>query len=283
MLLLARTLAIAPVFVLLSLVAAARADERSERSRLGVGFLWTQQSRQVAGKLSGEGDFVDLILGPGKLDVFEQVKPPVRIACIVRSLQKNKARPFPGLQETIELLRDAKIPADRVILAYNPERQPGTPAGEVDALLASVQRARKMAEEYGAPLLVGPGLREMQQREQLYPKLAKNCDIWMIQSQRLQLDLATRKPVSPDEYRRGVERIIKLLREGNPKIRIYVQLVTTAERGRTRLTAEQVAAFARSVEDLVDAVRIYGGAPDLLTGTIERLRKPAEGSGQDKR
>lgn len=246
--------------------------EGSAKRGLGIGFLWTQQSQAVSGTLTGKNDFVDLILGPGKLNVFEQVKPPVHVVCLARSLEKNDARPFPGVKETIETLRNARIPAERVIIGYNPERQPGTPSDELDQLVASVQQARRMARAYGAQLLVGPGLREMQGREELYPGLAKSCDIWMIQSQRLQLDLATRKPVTEAAYRTGVKKIVDKLRQGNPNIKVFVQIVTTAERGTTSLSAEQITGYARSVEDLVDAVRIYGGSPELLRGVIERLR-----------
>jgi hypothetical protein len=90
----------------------------------------------------------------------------------------------------------------------------------------------------------------------------------------VELDEATRKPVEVDVYRQKVKRIVDLLREGNPNIRIFVQLVTTAERGTVVLSAEQIAAFARSIEDLVDAVRIYGAPADLLNQIIDRLRGP---------
>ena len=114
----------------------------------------------------------------------------------------------------------------------------------------------------------------MQGREHLYPELAKTCDIWMIQSQRLQLDEATRKPVEVGVYREKVKRIVDKLREGNPKIRVFVQLVTTAERGTVVLSAEQIVGFARSIEGLADAVRIYGAPAELLNQIIERLRGP---------
>lgn len=245
-------------------------DASAERT-LGVGFLWTQQSRQAVKALGRPGDFVDVIIGPGKMDVFKDVQLPVRVACIARSLERNDARPFPGIRETIDILKGGGIAPERVIISYNPERQPGTPAPEVDNLVDSVRRAREIAKEYGAPLLVGPGLREMQDRGELYPELARNCDIWMIQSQRLQLDLATRKPVSPNDYRAAVKRIVDALHSGNPDLPVYVQLVTTAERGTTALTADQLAAWALSVRDLVAGVRIYGGSAELLAGVVGRL------------
>ena len=241
-------------------------------SPLGIGFLWTAQSDRVVDRLASAKDYVDVILGPGRLEIFDRVKPPVRVACIALALERNEARPFPGVRETIEILKGARVPPERVIIAYNPERSPGTTARELDELLASVRRARELARGYGAPLMVGPGLREMMRREELYPELAKNCDAWLIQSQRLQLDETTRKPVDAAHYRQGVQRIVDRLREGNPKIQIYTQLVTTAERQRVILSAEQIAAFARSIEDLVDAVRIYGARAELLGGIIDQLR-----------
>ncbi|MHB9027962.1 MAG: CocE/NonD family hydrolase [Candidatus Latescibacterota bacterium] len=238
---------------------------------LGIGFLWTPETEPVAAKLASGKDFVDVILGPGKLDIFTKVSPPVKIACIARSLEKDGERPFPGIKETIGILREAGIGPERVIIAYNPENQPGTPAQELEQLVESTRLARQMAQSYGAPLLVGPGLKEMESREHLYPELAKLCDIWLIQSQRLQLDLATRMPVSLPEYREKVKRIVDSLRQGNSGIQIFVQVVTTAEGGATVLTAEQVAGYALAVKDMIDAVRIYGGSGELLNQIIEKL------------
>lgn len=258
---------------------AAMAGARTN-SALGIGFLWTAQSQQVAGRLDSRNDFVDVLLGPGRLDVFEKVKTPVRVSCIALSLEKNRERPFLGIKETIELLRQNGVAPERVLIAYNPERHPGTPTPEIDDLVGSARRACQMARAYGAPLIIGPGLREMGQREHLYPELAKCCDIWLIQAQRLQLDEATRKPVELGVYREQVKRIADRLRQGNPRIRIFVQVVTTAERGQTVLSADQIAGFARAVEDIVDAVRIYGARTDLLQQIIERLR-PTEGRGSE--
>jgi hypothetical protein len=52
---------------------------------------------------------------------------------------------------------------------------------------------------------MGPGLNAMASREHLYPELAKHCDIWMIQTQRLQLDPQTATPVGPERYRDEVK------------------------------------------------------------------------------
>ncbi len=254
-------------------------SDRPTRPGLGIGFLWTPQSHKVVDQLTSAADFVDLILGPGKSDVFGKVNRPVQVVCIALALETHDARPFPGIRETIETLRKHGVAPGRVIIAYNPERrerQAGTPTEEVDDLVASVRRARQMAQDYGAPLLVGPGLREMMQREHLYPELAKHCDIWMIQSQRLQLDPDTRAPVDPAEYRVQVKRIVDSLRQGNPDLRIFVQIVSHAGRPRTALTAEQIAAYALAIEDIVDAVRIYGASDELLGQIVARLRKSSD-------
>jgi hypothetical protein len=243
---------------------------------LGIGFLWMPQNEQAAGRLTSANDFVDLILGGGKMDVFEKVKPPVRVVCLTRSLERNEARPFPGLKETIEMLQAAGIKPQRAIVGYNPELQPGTPSEEMDQLVESVRRAQTMARAYGAPLLVGPGLRDMQSREHLYPELAKHCDIWLIQSQRLQMDPATRHVFTRAEYRTKVEEVVGSLRQGNPGIRVFVQVLASGRRDEELFTAEQVVAYARAIEDLVDAVRIYGGSGELVNEVITRLRGPGD-------
>jgi hypothetical protein len=233
-------------------------------------------NEEAAGRLTSEKDFVDLILGGGKMSAFEKVEPPVRVICLARSLERNEARPFPGVKETIEMLQAAGVEPERVVIGYNPERQPGTPSGEMDELVESVRRAQVMARAYGAPLLVGPGLRDLQRREHLYPELAKHCDIWLIQSQRLQMDPATRHVFTPAEYRAKVEAIVQSLREGNPEIQVFVQVLASGRRDEVLFTAEQVVAYARAIEDLVDAVRIYGGSGELVNEVITRLRGPGD-------
>ena len=47
-------------------------EVHSAGSRLGIGFLWTAETESVAEKLISGKDFVDVILGPGKLDIFEK-------------------------------------------------------------------------------------------------------------------------------------------------------------------------------------------------------------------
>jgi len=139
-----------------------------------------------------------------------------------------------------------------------------------------VKKARRIVNEYGAPLIMGPGLIEMAKREHLYPELAACCDIWMIQTQRLQIDWQSGQPVTADRYRAEVKRIVELLSKGNPRIQVFVQIIplqATPERKKA-FTAERLVSYLRAVEDLVDAAKIYGGNTELIAEIFERLRGP---------
>jgi hypothetical protein len=129
-----------------------------------------------------------MMLGPEKVRYIRSLKPPARAMCISESLE--------GVARAVKILQEANIEPERVYIAYNPEpRPPGarqcTPREELDDYLGSLKKARELVKDYGAPLIMGPGLIEMAKREHLYPEMAKHCDIWMIQTQRLQLDLET--------------------------------------------------------------------------------------------
>jgi hypothetical protein len=262
------------IVALTAAVVGFAAEEPVEEPPLGIGFMWYARSEEVAKRLDGEQDFVDLILGGDKLSVFEEIKPPVRVIPLSLALRRHEVRPFPGVAETIEMLRAAEIPPERVIIGYNPERAPGTPPEEMDNLLESVQAAKALADGFGSPLLVGPGLREMRQHEDLYPELAKHCDVWLIQSQSLQMHVS-RELTTVAEYRAGVERIVGILREGNPEVQVFVQIVASGKPDADLFTAEELVERIRAIEDLVDAVRIYGGSPALLNEIVDLLRPPA--------
>ncbi|MGM0492491.1 MAG: hypothetical protein ACQER1_06080 [Armatimonadota bacterium] len=261
------------VALLISLILCAPmvSAARDPADPLGIAFMWYARSEQAATRLTSEHDFVDLILGGDKLRVFDEIAPPVRVVCLSLALHRHEARPFPGVAETIEMLRGASIDPDRVIIGYNPERSPGTTTEEMDNLLESVRTAKAMADDFGSPLLVGPGLREMRQHEELYPDLARHSNIWLVQSQSLQMHVS-RELKTPEEYRAGVERIVEMLREGNPEISVFVQIVASGKPDADLFTAEQMVGHIRAIEDLVDAVRIYGGSPELLNEIIDLLR-----------
>lgn len=241
-------------------------------NRLGVGFLIGKGTEELIPLLTQEGDFLEMMLGPEKVQYIRELKPPARAMCIAENLE--------GVARAVKILQEAKIAPEWVTIAYNPEpRPPGarqcTPREELDDYLASLKKARDLVKDYGAPLVMCPGLLEMAKREHLYPEMAKYCDIWLIQTQRLQLDLETEESASDEQYREGVERIVKLLRQGNPDIQVFVQIIPlkkTPERSAT-FTAERLASYLLAVEDLVDAAKIYGGDTELITEVIHRLRQ----------
>jgi len=279
-----RTSLLVAVLALFAAVAAAfqptspdegKTSPAGGGSRLGVGFLIGRATEGLIPLLEKDGDFLEMMLGPDKIRYVRGLKPSVRAMCVSQSLE--------GVASTIRLLKEAEVEPDRVYIAYNPEPRPprarqSTPREELDDYLGSLKKARELAKEYGAPLIAGPGLSEMSRREHLYAEMARHCDIWMIQTQRLQVDPQTGEPVSPERYRKEVERIVGLLRKGNPDIRVFVQVIplqATAER-REFFTAERMAAYLLAVEGLVDSAKIYGGNAELITEVVSRLRGGAK-------
>jgi hypothetical protein len=248
------------------------AEPTGEAGRLGVGFLIGRGTEELIPLLSRENDFLEMMLGPEKVRYIRSLKPPARAMCVCESLE--------GVARAVDILQDAEINPDRVYIAYNPEpRPPGarqtTPREELDDYLSSLKKARELVKAYGAPLVMGPGLSEMAKHEHLYPEMARHCDIWIIQSQRLQLNLETDEPVPVERYREEVKRIVELLRQGAPDIRVFVQIIPlkATPRRKEAFTAERLASYVLAVEDLVDAAKIYGGNTELIAEVIQRVRK----------
>lgn len=257
-------------------------QQTQQRSRLGVGFLIGRSTESLIALLQNDKDFLEMMLGPDKIRFIRTLQPPARAMCISESLA--------GVAKTVQLLQDSEIGPERVYIAYNPEpRPPGarqcTPREELDDYVGSLKKARELLQDYQAPLVFGPGLVEMAKREHLYPELAKHCDVWMIQTQRLQFDPQTGIAASPEQYRQQVQRIVGLLRQGNPGIAVFVQVIplqATAER-RAFFTAERVASYVLAVEDLVDSAKIYGGNTELIAEVVKRVRGQAvEAKGGDR-
>jgi hypothetical protein len=249
-------------------------DEERPPSSLGVGFLIGQGTMELIPLLNSGADFLEMVLGPEKVRYVHELEPPARAMCVEGSLD--------GLARTVALLQEAGIEPDRVYIAYNPEpRPPGapqwTPRDEVDDMPGSLKKARALLADYPALLVMGPGLMQMASKEHLYPELARLTDIWMIQSQRLQVDAATGRKVTPAEYREQVERIVGMLREGNPQIRVFIQVIPLTQVVTTPYTAEELVALVLAVEDLVESVKIYGGDTELIRTVIQRVRAVGAG------
>ncbi|MCX7012952.1 MAG: hypothetical protein NTW86_10415 [Candidatus Sumerlaeota bacterium] len=232
--------------------------------RLGIGFALTTKTADLVSSLTEANDFIDVMLrGEAPVLLKEHAEGPVKVACVFRSLDH--------MRETISLLQGAGVKC--AYLGYNPEQSPGTPNGELDDFVDSVKRAKEAAAAYGAGLLMGPGMRFMMGREGDYAKAAPYADVWLVQSQQFQIDRETRQRATPSEYRANVQRVVGLLREANPRIRIWVQIVVWAGPNENPFSAQEIVALARSIEDTVDAVRIYtSGVPNGVETLREVIR-----------
>jgi hypothetical protein len=128
-------------------------------------------------------------------------------------------------------------------LAYGLETTATTPEEEWQDMLDATTQARAIADRYDKLLLMGPGFRLMSQNEDMYPAMAALTDIWMLQTQRLQLS-----PPGP-EYRAEVERIVALIRAGNPGISVWAQITLPPDR---KPDAEEWLAYRAAIANLVD-------------------------------
>ncbi|MGD8791941.1 MAG: hypothetical protein PVF47_05260, partial [Anaerolineae bacterium] len=102
-------------------------------------------------------------------------------------------------------------------LSYGLETSRTTPEEEWQDLIGSTEKARAIADEYGKLLVMGPGFRLMSENWDKYPEMAALADLWVLQTQRLQVN----PPGS--EYRQDVQRVVDQIRAGNPNISIWAQ------------------------------------------------------------
>jgi hypothetical protein len=237
-----------------------------------VGFLIGKGTEELIPLLSREKDFLEMMLGPEKVRYVRMLKPPARAMCISENLD--------GVAKAVKILQEANIEPERVYIAYNPEpRPPGarqcTPREELDDYLGSVKKARELVKDYGAPLIMGPGLIEMAKREHLVSRDGQTLRHLDDPEPEAPARPETQEPTSNERYREQIERIVRLLRQGNPDIQVFVQIIplqATPER-KAAFTAERLASYLLAVEDLVDAAKIYGGDTELIAEVIQRLRK----------
>lgn len=167
---------------------------------------------------------------------------------------------FPMFEESIRVLgapslevletkalraRDADMSYE--VLGYGLETSASTPDEEWRDIVASTEAAEALSIQFEKQLLLAPGFRLMSQNEALYAEMASMTDIWILQTQQLQ-----KKPPGP-EYRQEVERIISLIRSGNPEILIWAQITLPPDR---KPDAEEWLAYRELIADLVDGTYI---------------------------
>jgi hypothetical protein len=170
-----------------------------------------------------------------------------------------------SLRQKAERAEQTEVPYEA--LGYGLETGRSTPNEEWQDLMGATHRARDIANQYDRLLVMGPGFRLMSQNEDKYPQMAALTDVWMFQTQRLQID-----PPGPD-YRQEVERIVNLIKSGNPDISIWAQITLPPDR---EPDAEEWLAYRQSIADLVDGtyVGVYtweSTDPELLVATIETI------------
>lgn len=152
-------------------------------------------------------------------------------------------------------------------LGYGLETSKSTPDEEWQDLIGSTQKARQLADELHTQLLMAPGFKLMSDNEGLYPSMAAMADIWMLQTQQLQ-----KGPPGP-EYRQEVERIVNLIRSGNPGIAIWAQITLPPDR---EPNAAEWLEYRQAIMDLVDGtyIGVYtwdASNQDTLVNTIKSI------------
>ncbi len=163
-----------------------------------------------------------------------------------------------ALQQKAERAMESGLPYEA--LGYGLETNESTPDEEWQDLVGATQRVRDISDKYGKLLNMGPGFRLMSTNEDKYPQMAALADVWVLQTQQLQ-----KKPPGP-EYRREVERIVNLIRSGNPDISIWAQITLPPDR---EPNAEEWLAYREYIFDLVDGT--YVGAYNWNSSNLDQL------------
>jgi hypothetical protein len=150
-------------------------------------------------------------------------------------------------------------------ISYGLETSTSTPVEEWNNLIHSTSAAREIANKADKLLILGPGLKLMTQNAADYPAMAAYTDIWMIQTQRLQIH-------GPGEiYRREVEKITEKIRKGNPNVQIWAQITFLPGQ---QPDAEEWLAFHHSIADIVNGtyVGVYTWEEEKSDLLIETIR-----------
>jgi hypothetical protein len=163
-----------------------------------------------------------------------------------------------ALQQKAERAMESGLPYEA--LGYGLETNESTPDEEWQDLVGATQRARDISDKYGKLLNMGPGFRLMSGNEDKYSPMAALTDVWVLQTQQLK-----KKPPGP-EYRQEVERIVNLIRSGNPDILIWAQITLPPDR---EPNAEEWLAYREYIFDLVDGT--YIGAYNWNSSNLDQL------------
>jgi hypothetical protein len=145
-------------------------------------------------------------------------------------------------------------------LAYGLETGPGTPDTEWQEPVASAAQAAAISRTFGKELVMGPGFRLMSSNQDAYGPMAREADVWILQTQQLQ------KNPPGAEYRLEVAEIVNLLRSANQDLEIWAQITLPPDR---EPDAQEWLAYRAAIADLVDGT--YVGVYVWDRGDSERL------------
>ncbi len=179
----------------------------------------------------------------------------------------------PSLEQLRQLAgRADQVGVDYDALGYGLERGRHTTAEEQADPLGATEQAAELADQYDKLLVLGPGFQLMQDHWSDYAGMAALVDVWIFQTQRLQVS-----PPGP-EYRQAVEEVVSELRAGNPEIEIWAQISVTP--GRAAISVEEYLAYRESIVDLVDGVYVMDVNDPNRPRTLEAIFAAVCGGGQ---
>lgn len=188
--------------------------------------------------------WIDMRMGPPLVDWFNQTARPDDVARVdtweVQLLDRvtvgRKLVIFKSVADTEHLLPTLADQLD--IIGYNLEHGPANSPGDIADPVASVQRMRELADQYGKLLALGPDHRFA---ESDGVAMAPYVDIFVLQVQRVQTDPAT--------VIGFVVPLAQELRRANPDLSISVQV-------RTEGNVDEIVDLIDSLKESIDGVSI---------------------------
>ena len=153
------------------------------------------------------------------------------------------------MQKMMTDLEAAKIPYDGI--AYDLENWVQTPSTEQSDPVAASKQAADLAHAHGKSLIMVPGMGFMIKHPQYYSGMAANADVWVIQSQGVQL----KYPAGPD-YRNFIMDIISKIRAGNSDVPIWVQISVTPGQGAP-MSVETLMAYRNTIINDITGTSLF--------------------------
>ncbi len=269
---------------------------------LSIGSIWAlaynptsidTRSRAVA---EGYGMIVpirpnttDICRNLSKSSVIEVKVPRINPRSIQRTADYQAqlictARTIISLRLTAERAVKNNIRCD--YLGYYPDKNAGSPLSEANNLIQSFESAKKIADQYGAKLLVAPSEESIEnakkQNPDFYSEAAEYANAWLIQTMSYQVTEDGTK-TSVNDYSTSVKAIADELKSNNATIEIWAHLSVTAgtDGRRNPFTGEELISYIESVEKFTTGVRIYDSRDPNRPDTLRQIAEEIEGKSFD--